>query len=153
MAALPDFDALALNDPMMFEKAKSLQAPHGANRASGGAFGTDQRFAKGAPRRAGDALRAVEWSEITARLNAARDLRLLLRTESVAPIEAVAASFGDAAASYFALLDDGEPDVNCDALGQSKGLGAKNAQNDANRPHDAEGQTSDAPSGDARDMR
>ncbi len=146
MAALPDFDALALSDPMMFEKAKPIPASHGA-------FGADERFAGRAARRAGDALRALEWSDLTARLNAARDLRLLLRTESAAPIEAVAASFGDAAASYFALLDDGEPDVNRDALGQSKAFGAKNAQNDANRPDHAEGQHSDASRGDARDMR
>jgi len=142
---------------MMFEKPKSLQAPRGAIRASGGAFGADERFAGRAPRRAGDALRAVEWSEITARLNAARDLRLLMRNESAAPIEAVAASFGDAAASYFALLEDGEswaePGVNRDALGQSKALGAKDAWNDANRPHDAGGQTSAAPHGDLRDRR
>ena len=142
---------------MMFEKPKSLQAPRGAIRTSGGAFGAEERFAGRAPRRGGDALRAVEWGEITARLNAARDLRLLLRTESVAPIEAVAASFGDAAASYFALLEDGESGseagVNRDALGQSKALGAKLPENDANRPHDAEGQTSDAPHGDLRDIR
>ena len=53
-------------------------------------------------RRAGGALRAVEWSELTARLNAARDLRLLLRTESQAPIGAVAASFGDAVLAHVA---------------------------------------------------
>lgn len=130
----------------MFEKAKSISP-------SQGALGTDERFANRAARRAGDALRAVEWSELTARLNAARDLRLLLRTESAAPIEAVAASFGDAAASYFALLDDGEPGVNRDALGQSKGFGANTAQNDANRPDHTEGQNLNASRGDARDMR
>lgn len=139
---------------MMFEKPKTFQAPHSA---SGGAFGTDERFAGRSARRAGDALRVVEWSEITARLNAARELRLLLRTESSAPIESVAASFGDAAASYFALLDDGEsagkPGVNRDALGQSKVFGANYAHYDANRPHPAEGQTSDAARGDARDTR
>lgn len=98
-------------------------------------------------RRAGGALRAVEWSEITARLNAARDLRLLLRKESHAPIEAVAASFGDAAASYFALLDDSERDVNPDALGEPKALGATTVISDANRP----GRAADYPSGAARD--
>jgi len=127
---------------MMFEKAKPISASHGAP-------GDGERFA----RRAGDALRAVEWSELTARLNAARDLRMLLRTESHAPIQAVAASFGDAAASYFALLDDGEPGVNRDALGQSKALGAKITQDNANRPDQAEGEYSNAPRGDARDMR
>lgn len=135
----------------MFEKPKSFQAPRVASGV------TDERFAGPTARRAGDALRAVEWSEITARLNAARDLRLLMRSESAAPIEAVAASFGDAAASYFALLDDGEsggePGVNRDALGQSKGLGAKIAQSNANRLDHAEGQNSDAPRGDARDIR
>ena len=134
----------------MFEKAKSLHAPHGAQ---GGAFGADERFAGRRAPRAGDALRALEWSDLTARLNAARDLRLLLRTESAAPIEAVAASFGDAAASYFALLDDGEPGINRDALGQSKGFDAKTAQNNANRPDQTEGKTPDASRGDARDMR
>ncbi len=104
-------------------------------------------------RRAGDALRAVEWSEITARLNAARDLRLLLRTESQAPIEAVAASFGDAAASYFALLDDSEPGVNPDALGQSKALGAINDASNANRSGAATGESPDAGRGDAREMQ
>ena len=127
---------------MMFEKAKSITASQAAPV-------TGERFA----RRAGDALRAVEWSELTARLNAARDLRMLLRTEAQAPIEAVAASFGDAAASYFALLDDGEPGVNRDALGQSKALGAKITQDSANRPDQAEGEYSTGPRGVARDMR
>lgn len=104
-------------------------------------------------RRAGDALRAVEWGEITARLNAARDLRLLLRNESQAPIEAVAASFGDAAASYFALLDDGEPSVNHDSLGQSKALDAMTGNSDANRLGSAAEDASDADQGDAREMQ
>jgi hypothetical protein len=134
---------------MMFEKAKPLHAPNGA---AGGAPGADQRFAGRAARRAGDALRALEWGELTARLNAARDLRLLLRTESQAPIEAVAASFGDAAASYFALLDDDEPAVNRDGLGHLNSPGAKVGRDEANRPGDAEGTSSDAPRGDARDM-
>ncbi|MFO6446731.1 hypothetical protein ACLBKU_06245 [Erythrobacter sp. NE805] len=130
---------------MMFEKAKPLQAPRGA-------FGAQERFAGRAARRAGDALRAVEWSELTARLNAARDLRLLLRSESQGAIEAVAASFGDAAASYFALLDDGEPAVNRDALGHSKDLGAKLGTVQANRPGHTEGKESGA-RGDARDTK
>ncbi len=139
----------------MFEKAKSPQPPAAA---AGGlraalADGDDARVGGRPTRRAGDALRAVEWSELTARLNAARDLRLLLRHESQAPIEAVAASFGDAAASYFALLDDSEPTVNPDALGRSKALGATIGRSDAKRPGEAGGPRSDAPRGDARDMR
>lgn len=143
----------------MFEKAKPFNASHGIPgdgqrpgeraRLHGGA--PEERVAGRPTRRAGDALRALEWSELTARLNAARDLRLLLRTESQAPIEAVAASFGDAAASYFALLDEGESAVNRDALGQSKALDARIAPNDANRPGEATGPRSDASRGDAKD--
>lgn len=133
----------------MFEKAKPQPAPHGA---SGAPPGNDARFAS-SPGRAGNALRAVEWSELTARLNAARDLRLLLRTESHAPIEAVAASFGDAAASYFALLDHDEPGVNRDTLGQLNDTGAIVRADDANRSGHMEGQPSDAARGDARDMK
>jgi hypothetical protein len=149
---------------MMFEKAKPLHAPGGAS--AGAPRGEDRALSGRAPaegdvsrstgpakRLAGDALRALEWSELTARLNAARDLRLLLRSESQAPIEAVAASFGDAAASYFALLDDSEPPVNPDALGQSKVSGVTIGRNDATRPGEAGGPRSDAPRGDARDMQ
>jgi len=149
---------------MMFEKTNPTLARSDA--ASGGLSaeerallratakgGGAERFATRPTRRSGDALRAVEWSELTARLNAARDLRLLLRTESQAPIEAVAASFGDAAASYFALLEQGEPHINPDALGQSKRPGAMVDADDANRPDNASGPRSDAPRGAARDMR
>lgn len=124
---------------MMFENAKLSPA---AERPPANGRPDGQRFAPRAKRRAGDALRAVEWSELTARLNAARDLRLLMRTESHAPIEQALASFGDAAASYFALLDHDEPDVNPDTLGQSKTLGAMPMPNDTNRPDAANGSPS-----------
>ena len=138
---------------MMFEKAKPFNAPSPSGARSGNEPG-EERFAGRTPRRAGDALRALEWGELTARLNAARDLRLLLRTESHAPIEPAAASFGDAAASYFALLDDSEPGVNPDALGQSKALGAKVGSGEAKRPGDAAGLPCDnAALGDAREMQ
>jgi hypothetical protein len=143
MAVLPDFDALGLEGRMMFEKAKPFNAQSGAQS---GLRSGKERVASRPARRAGEALRALEWSELTARLNAARDLRLLLRTESHAPIEQTAASFGDAAASYFALLDDSEPGVNPDALGQPKALGAKVGSGEANRPGDATGSHSDAQS-------
>ena len=134
MTVLPDFDAIGLEEWMMFEKAKPFNASHA--RLAGDSAAQERNSGRAA-RRGGDALRALEWSELTARLNAARDLRLLLRTENQAPIEAVAASFGDAAASYFALLDDDEPDVNRDALGQSKVLGATTGSGEANRPGSA----------------
>lgn len=72
------------------------------------------------PGQGGDALRAIEWSELTARLNAARDLRRVLRRDSRMNIDATASSFGDAAATYFQLLGESERAVNPDALGGSK---------------------------------
>jgi hypothetical protein len=153
MALLPDFDALGLERVMMFEKANPRSASQ-SPRAAGPRPGARPDERAGPARRAGDALRAVEWSDITARLNAARDLRLLLRTESQAPIEAVAASFGDAAASYFALLQDNcQPGVNPVGLGQSKALSAMLCHSDANRPGDANGASSDADRDDAREMQ
>jgi hypothetical protein len=104
-------------------------------------------------RRVGEALRALEWGEITARLNAARDLRLLMRHEARAPIEAVAVSFGDAAASYFALLDHGQPDVNLDALGQSKALDATEGATEPNRSAGRPDGGVSANRGDAREMQ
>lgn len=148
----------------MFEKARPSLAR--SEMPSGGlsaeermrlraAAATDDaaRVAARPARRAGDALRAVEWSELTARLNAARDLRLLLRTETRAPIEPLAASFGDAAASYFALLEDSEPNINPDGLGQLKGQGAMVGASDENPSDASRSPRSDAPHGAARDKR
>ncbi|MBI1404426.1 MAG: hypothetical protein GC147_14610 [Porphyrobacter sp.] len=151
----------------MFEKADPLSAslrPPLARRAEDGARVRRGAAARGAERfdarparRAGDALRAVEWSEITARLNAARDLRLLLRSESQGRIEGVAASFGDAAASYFAMLDDREPAVNLDALACPKASDGMDNARVAVRPGAASGgdaaATTDLPGGDARDRK
>lgn len=132
----------AFFDGLAAEERARLQSLVGAGAGAGLAAGA--RFDGNPARRAGEALRAVEWSELTARLNAARDFRLLLRTESQAPIEAVAASFGDAAASYFALLDENEPDINPDGLGQPKGQAARTDASDAIR--------FEAPRDPARDM-
>lgn len=63
----------------------------------------------------GKALRAFGWHELTARINAARDLRQVLRQDTCL----VAASFGDAAAGYF-NGDQGKRSVNPDALGACK---------------------------------
>ena len=68
------------------------------------------------PGRGGDALRAMEWGELTARLNAARDLRRVLRRDLRQNIDAAASSFGDAAATYFQSLGDHERPVNPLAL-------------------------------------
>ena len=141
----------------MFEKASPVsplsRAMAGGLRAgpAAGAERFDGRADHRAARRAGEALRAVEWSELTARLNAARDLRLLLRTENQPAVAVAAASFGDAAASYFALLDNDERGVNLDALGHSKALGARDGAAEANRRGDAKGSHVDASHVDARE--
>ena len=66
--------------------------------------------------RGGDALRAIDWRELTARLNAARELRRELREEAILCAGASGATFGDAAARFFNTLGDGERPVNPDAL-------------------------------------
>ncbi|WP_394730207.1 hypothetical protein [Altererythrobacter sp. GH1-8] len=66
----------------------------------------------------GRALRAVGWSDLTARINAARDLREFLKQDLILG----AASFADAAAGYFVPPSDGKDGVNHDALEACKGL-------------------------------
>ncbi|MEO1730957.1 MAG: hypothetical protein AAFR64_09480 [Pseudomonadota bacterium] len=66
--------------------------------------------------RAGDALRAIEWSELTARLSAARELRRELRNEAMLCAGSSGARFGDAAAGFFNALSDGERAVNLEDL-------------------------------------
>lgn len=70
----------------------------------------------GSDARAGDALRAIGWSELAARINAARDLRAVMRRDKTAHGSVSVASFGDAAASYFAAINEGERPVNPIAL-------------------------------------
>lgn len=60
----------------------------------------------------GIALRAFAWSELTARLAAARELRRELR--QCGPFGG--ASFTDAAAAYFTSIEPNKPTVNQDAL-------------------------------------
>ena len=148
---------------MMFEKPNSFNVQRSAKTGTAASpertrmrpattitSGGDERSANRPARRTGEALRAVEWNELTARLNAARDLRLLMRTESQAPIESVAASFGDAAASYFALLGDDEPGVNPDALEHGKGSPCMIRPSEF-RPHEESRGREHAAEGDARD--
>ena len=95
----------------MFEKSESF------TRALEGHESADERgdsVRDGV--RTGDALRAIEWSELTARLNAARDLRRELREEAVLCAGSSGASFGDAAASFFKSLGNGERPVNPENL-------------------------------------
>lgn len=85
----------------------------------------------------GRALRVVGWSDLTARINAARDLRELLKQDLVMG----GASFTDAAAGYFVPSSSSERDVNHDALGPCKGLDDNSKLNenaaDAIPPEDA----------------
>lgn len=64
----------------------------------------------------GKALRAIGWAELTARINAARDLRRVLLDDGPLLI----ASFGDAAAGYFATVEEGKRSINHNALGGRK---------------------------------
>ncbi|MFU7527178.1 hypothetical protein [Qipengyuania sp. ASV99] len=66
-----------------------------------------------------DALRCIDWREVTARLNAARDLRRVLRDDARG--NGNVESFSEAAARYFRTRDCNEPDVNPDALEHGKG--------------------------------
>lgn len=74
----------------------------------------------------GRALRAVGWSDLTARINAARDLREVLKQDLIVG----AASFSDAAAGYFVTSSDGKDAVNHDALEACKGLGDTQGSNE-----------------------
>lgn len=71
----------------------------------------------------GDAsvLRAIEWGELTARLEAARDFRLLLRDEIAAKAGGDKASFAEAVAQYFRAREEDQPDVNDVDLEHRKG--------------------------------
>ena len=72
----------------------------------------------------GTALKAIAWPELTARINAARDLRSVLRPDSACMM----ASFTDAAAGYFASIEDpadqDKRPVNPDALEHGKPAGS-----------------------------
>jgi len=64
------------------------------------------------------ALRAFGWSELTARIDAARDLRQVLRNDAL--VEAT--SFADAAGGYFVSEGNCKQRVNPTALDARKGL-------------------------------
>lgn len=62
-------------------------------------------------------LRAIEWNELTARLEAARDLRRVLQGNG----SGHGSEFADAAARYLSGRDELVEDVNLVALEHSKG--------------------------------
>jgi len=127
----------------MFEKSKPVP------RDSRGDGFSDEPLVgsiDSAPEKGGDgvrsreALRAIEWSELTARLNAARDLRHELRQDSILIAGSSGARFGDAAASFFKALGNGERPVNPNGLEACKASCGN-----------ASGQAEIAAKGDARD--
>ncbi len=79
----------------------------------------------------GSALRMVEWGELSARLKAARDLRVLLSRDSDGNIEAAGGGFADAAARYFREREECQQDVNPVALEQGKGSSGKKPEHEA----------------------
>ena len=79
-------------------------------------FNPERFFERNPALSGGRALRAVHWTDLTSRINAARDLRELLKRDLVLGT----ASFTDAAAGYFVPSGQGKPDVNHDALGHCK---------------------------------
>ncbi len=62
-------------------------------------------------------LRRIDWSELTARLNAARDLRRVLRPNN----GGCEGEFADAAARFLNGRDENQTDVNLVGLEQNKG--------------------------------
>jgi hypothetical protein len=100
----------------MLEKNSSVQgmSPQPAVRSEGG-------LRPAGLRRGETALKAIEWCDLSARLEAARDLRLALRNEARRHIEDTAASFSDAAAQYFRTLEQSKQPVNLAALEEHKG--------------------------------
>lgn len=61
-------------------------------------------------------LRTIEWSELTARLSAARDLRQLLREDADNKLRTENQGFANAAAQFFRACEEDERDVNPNAL-------------------------------------
>ncbi|MEM1195478.1 MAG: hypothetical protein AAGH57_05195 [Pseudomonadota bacterium] len=107
----------------MYEKSKPFSPAHDSVRDAVDPLVARARTAPEAEAesaRAGDALRALEWSELTARLNAARELRRELREEAILCAGSSGASFGDAAASFFKGLGQDERPVNPEDLEDCK---------------------------------
>lgn len=110
----------------MFENAKPVPQAKDARFWGENTLGEDLQIGStdSAPGETVDgagSLRMIEWSELTARLNAARDLRLVLRRDANKADADSTASFADAAARYFRTRDYNEPGVNPVALEQFKG--------------------------------
>lgn len=129
----------------MFEKAKPFPREVSGHEIDGEMLVGSLDVA---PVQTGGALRAVEWGELRAKLEAARDLRRVLRRDSRLNIEGGASSFGDAAASYFSALEQSQRTVNPDALEQRKASNAIGCEPRCETQGEAQGE---AATGDTRD--
>lgn len=112
----------------MFEKAKSITASNTDYAYMRARFEIDPASdAASSESEPGEALplRAIEWSELTARLSAARDLRQLLRDDLGAKMGARDLDFADAAAQFFRTGEDDERGVNLSALEGRKASSGK----------------------------
>lgn len=111
----------------MFEGTKPKPNPHGMTKADRIGLrhvpnGDLPACAQQADGVRGEAvpLRQIEWSELTARLSAVRDLRHVLRKDMSAKIGSDKLAFAEAAASFFRANEEDERGVNPNALGQGK---------------------------------
>ena len=103
----------------MFEKAKSITASNTDYATMRARFEIDPASdAASSENERVEALplRTIEWSELTARLSAARDLRQLLREDIGAGKGERELAFADAAAQFFRTGEDDERGVNLSAL-------------------------------------
>ena len=106
-----------------------------------------------------DGLRAIEWSELTARLNASRELRAMLRRDTGRAGGPASSGCADAAAKCFRTREEypvgeksenGERSVNPVALEQRKGSPGI-FQEDQGLQRKQPGNRENAATGDARD--
>lgn len=103
----------------MFEKAKSIKASNTDYVSMRARFEIDSASdAASSENEPGEALPlcTIEWSALTARLKAARDLRQLLREDLGAGHGRHEQGFAGAAAQFFRTGEDDEPGVNLSAL-------------------------------------
>jgi len=81
-------------------------------------------------------LRTIEWSELTARLSAARDLRQLLRADTQAKVGPDGFGFADAAAQFFRASEEDERCVNPNALEARKSSSGTDQNVNCARPYE-----------------
>lgn len=70
-------------------------------------------------------LRAVSWSDLVAKFDAARELRAALGTGEIAG----EASFDPDSARHIAEIGEGKPDINLDDLADGKAVGGMGRTN------------------------